>query len=217
MSRWVHLWLCRIHFNPHESWRSRCGWQSGKQVGWIWGWSAKVFRHLFLHQPTLLICKQGRGMTARQETVVAFCPSASLIFPTDAYLNIRKLVSNLFLLSSKSGVDFEKNIQTLNHKTNKQFRATVVTLQRWAGWKLATWEHKELLAELITLHSGHFQPRVAELITSKLESKLKSSHESNGRVEWEEEEAADAIGARFLGSTQPPALISRKLIFMQYN
>ena len=79
VSSWVHLWLCRIHFNPHES-CSRCGWQSGKQVGWIWGWSAKVFRHLFLHLPTLLICKQGRGMTVRQETVVAFCPCLPYLF-----------------------------------------------------------------------------------------------------------------------------------------
>ena len=55
---------------------------------------------------------------------------------------------------------------------------------------------------------------MTELITSKLESNLESSQESNGRVEWEEEEAADA---RFLGSTQPPALIFHKLIFMQYN
>ena len=64
-------------------------------------------------------------MTLRQETVVAFVSALCLVHQVPqvpqvpqpqlaSYLNISKLVSNLFLLSAKS------DCQVLNHKTYKE-------------------------------------------------------------------------------------------------
>ena len=118
----VHLRLCRIHFNPNQSW-SRCGRWSGVESKWkleLGGWENQQKLNTSVSASARLICKQGRGMTLRQETVVAFVSALCLVHQVPqvpqlaSYLEICKLVSNPFLLSAKS------DCQVLNHKTYKE-------------------------------------------------------------------------------------------------